>query len=106
MTTVAENVPAGYSEFNPEIFTDGRLSFRSLGILMHLLVLPPNTPIRVVDLLKHAKGHEGRDSIRVALRELEAAGYLRRGQGTSWVWNGDPSKWITRDSEKTRRHAG
>jgi hypothetical protein len=82
-----------YTEFVASIFDDRRLSFRALGVLTYLLSLPPDTVINSTTIAR--SGVEGRDSVRTALRDLEKAGYLRRGVGTSWVWNGDPSRWIT-----------
>lgn len=103
---MVELVPPGYSEFNPAIFAQN-LSLRGVGVLTVLLMQPPGTPVTVARI-QELGPREGREAIRTAMRELEAAGFLRRGQGKSWIWNGDPSEWITREGEPPRwqaRHA-
>jgi len=57
---------------------DGSLSFRARGLLVFLLSLPPRSPIDSTQLAEDAP--EGRDAIRRALRELEAAKYLHRAK--------------------------
>jgi hypothetical protein len=60
---------------------DERLSYRARGILTAVLGRPPQWPVSAEDLttsLAADSPREGRDAIRVALRELAEAGYLRR----------------------------
>lgn len=66
---------------------DPRLSMRARGILVTLLSLPPETPVNSKAL---ETGREKRDAIQTAMRELAAAGYLRR------VRHQDPTgRWRT-----------
>lgn len=54
---------------------DRRLSFKAVGVLVHILSLPDESPISA-DYL--AEGHtDGRSAVLTALRELTEAGYYR-----------------------------
>lgn len=55
---------------------DTSLSFRARGVLVWLLDKPDGWRVRSEAIA--LAGTEGRDAIRAALRELEAAGYLTR----------------------------
>lgn len=55
---------------------DDRLSFRALGLLAFLLSKPDSWEVSSEQLGRERR--EGRDAIRAAMRELQAAGYLSR----------------------------
>ncbi len=55
---------------------DSGLSFRALGVLVHLLARPDDWRVSADRLA--ADRSEGRDAVRAAMAELEAAGYVRR----------------------------
>lgn len=57
---------------------DSRLSLRAIGLLSKMLSLPPDWDYTVAGLAKICK--EGKDAVRSALQELEAAGYMQREQ--------------------------
>jgi hypothetical protein len=65
-----------YTVVDNRVLRDATLSFKATGLLAFLLSLPeewsPNS--------RHLAGikTDGRDSVQAGLRELEAAGYLRR----------------------------
>lgn len=59
-----------------ETLRDQRLTFKARGLLVFLLSQPPGYRVSSERIAADAK--EGRDAIRGMLRELEAAGYLRR----------------------------
>ena len=55
---------------------DTRLSLKAKGLLSYMLSLPNDWKFSTRGLISHCR--EGADALRVALKELEAAGYLRR----------------------------
>jgi hypothetical protein len=68
---------------------DPKLSYRALGVLTWLLEKPDNWTVRSENIAAAKK--EGRDAIRTALRELEAAGYLVRNKyrDQAGVWRSE-----------------
>lgn len=68
---------------------DRKLSFRALGVLVHVLSMPDGWTATIDDLTEMAI--EGRDAIRTAVTELERQGYVERrrtrdGAGR-WVYD-------------------
>lgn len=59
-----------------EVLRDDRLSFRARGVMAYLLSQPVGFRISADEVA--GAGREGRDAIRVALREMQVVGYLRR----------------------------
>ena len=74
------------------LLDDEKLTYRARGLLLHLSVTyPPDTQI-AIERLALGPG-EGNGALRGTMRELAAAGYIRRGRGTAWVFRGDPTRW-------------
>lgn len=75
-----------YTVLQNELLRDRRLSWKARGLLVYLLSQPPGWTTRTEHLA--AVAPDGRDSVRSGLRELEAAGYLRR-----WRTRADDGRW-------------
>lgn len=67
----------GWTDFDNKVLRDPRISFRALGLLVRMLSNADGYRMTAADLWSE-RGKEGRDAIRAALKELEAAGYLVR----------------------------
>jgi hypothetical protein len=71
---------------------DPNMSFRAKGVLAYLLSKPDNWSVRSVQLSEVCKGKygEGREAVRNAINEIEAAGYCRRIKSQD-----EKGRWIT-----------
>jgi hypothetical protein len=58
------------------LLTDERLSWEARGLLSYLLSKPDDWQVRLYDLVR--RGPAGEHKVTRILRELQAAGYLRR----------------------------
>lgn len=72
---------ANYTTMSNYHLRDERLSLRAIGLMSKMLSLPEDWDYTVKGLCAIVK--EGREAVRKALMELEAAGYLVREQGRS-----------------------
>lgn len=70
-----------YTTMSNRHLRDERLSLRAIGLMSKMLSLPEDWDYTVKGLCAIVK--EGREAVRKALMELEAAGYLVREQGRS-----------------------
>lgn len=76
MRIVRAPIHEGWSAIPNEALEDTRLSFKARGLLAYLLSRPPGWLTSASRLA--GGGPDGRERILTGLRELEAAGYLRR----------------------------
>lgn len=76
MTTLRIAKRRGYVQLDARAVNDPLLSYRALGVLTWLLEKPDDWTVRAESIAAAKK--EGRDAVRTALAELEAAGYLVR----------------------------
>lgn len=74
----AAKAPGGYQILYNDTARDRRLSFRARGVLAAILSRPDNWTVNAERLAAETDSAEGVGSVRTALRELEAAGYLVR----------------------------
>lgn len=70
--------PRGWTSIPNAALEDTDLSWRATGILGYLLSRPPGWETDSIRLASSRPGKEGRDAVRTALTEIEAAGYLHR----------------------------
>lgn len=81
--------PRGFTQIDNRTLRDDRLSLKARGLLAYLLSQPSFYTVRSEDLAGITP-KEGRDAIRAALAELEAAGYVRRIRTRN-----DAGRWST-----------
>lgn len=67
-----------YVMLNKEFLNDDKLSWKAKGVLAYLLSLPDDWQIYESEVVKHSK--DGKDSLKSAIKELMANGYLEREQ--------------------------
>lgn len=78
---------------------DKRLSYKARGLLAELLTHSIGFEVSRERLAR--SGHDGDRSIRTAIAELEAVGYLKRSQSRSGGQQWGPAIWVTCDPEES-----
>lgn len=79
---------SGFLIVSHEVLRDARISERARGLLVRILSYPDDWQTDSTALAEQCR--EGRDAIRTAMRELEAAGYMRRERRRA-----DGGRWVT-----------
>jgi hypothetical protein len=88
VTTIRVAKRDRFTAIDRRTINDDQLSFRARGILIWLLDKPDDWVCDSTRLAQQAT--EGRDAVRTALKELEAAGYLERLKSRD-----DKGHWVT-----------
>lgn len=90
---VKRKVSSHFTIIPNDVISDSNLSWKSLGLLVKLLSLPPGYPYLTVESLSKKNG-TGTAATRSGLQELEDAGYLSierthdsRGRFAKTVWH-------------------
>jgi len=90
---VKRKVSSHFTIIPNDVISDQNLSWKSLGLLVKLLSLPPGYPYLTMESLAKKNG-TGAAATRSGLQELETAGYLRierthdsRGRFAKTVWH-------------------
>lgn len=76
-TILRKRVKSGFVAVPNETSRDGILSFKAVGVLVHMLSLPDGAKISADVLAGAGEGKEGRSAVLSALKELRKAGYYR-----------------------------
>lgn len=92
MSIIRSVKSAKYTTVSNVAANDKRLSLKAIGLFYFLMTKPDNWNVTERGIVTQRP--EGRDAVAAALRELEEAGYLRRGKSRNV--NG---KFIAGDSE-------
>ena len=102
MATVRVEKIKDYTTLSNRLLDDDRLSFKAVGLLTYMLRLPDDWDFTLEWLAK--KHRDGLSSIRSAMKELEDAGYVTRGdqrRGEGGTFQG--SDYIVREDPDTDR---
>lgn len=92
---------------------DGSLSFRAVGVLAYMLDKPDGWRFNAATM-SDGQGREGREAVRAALRELYAAGYIRRnlrkGPRGRWLHDTDVDarphpEWAAEHAQEVRKQS-
>lgn len=67
-----------YVMVNKEFVNDRNLSWKAKGVLLYLLSKPDDWQVYEADIVEYAK--DGKDSVKVAIKELMSSGYIVRGK--------------------------
>ena len=115
MATVRVEKISDYTTLSNRALDDERLSLKAVGLLVYMLRLPDDWDFTLEWLEK--KHRDGLSSIRSAMKELEDAGYVSRGnqkrgqggtfQGSDYIIREDPdgdrpTKAVTACENRTR----
>ena len=76
-TILRKRVKSGFVAVPNETSRDDKLSFKAVGVLVHMLSLPDGARISADLLAGAGEGKEGRSAVLSALQELRQAGYYR-----------------------------
>lgn len=82
----------GFTIVDNTVINDTELSWKAKGVFLYLWSKSDDWQFYEVEVAKHAK--DGRDSLRSALKELEAKGYLKRARDRNDKGQVTTSDWI------------
>lgn len=105
MAIIRQKREKNYSVVNNQILEDTRMSFKARGLLIYMLSKPDNWQFYSEELVKHSD-KDGISSIKTALNELEACGYLKRVQKRAEKGKFSGQDWILNDSPDNSPQVG
>lgn len=73
---VKQREPGSFTTLSLQCLRDPNLSARAKGLWAMVISRPDNWHVQIKQLVRECK--EGREAVRTAIRELEAAGYIQR----------------------------
>lgn len=76
MAKIRKLAQTNYTVIDNQIIRDETLSWKAKGVFAYLWSMPENWDFYETEVMTHAK--DGRDALRSAIKELQAAGYMRR----------------------------
>ena len=79
MAIIRQKREQHFSVISNDVLNDKRLSFKARGLLVYMLSMKDDWKFYTAELVEHSE-KDGIKSIRSALNEIEAAGYLQRIQ--------------------------
>lgn len=79
MAIIRQKREKHFSVISNDVLNDKRLSFKARGLLVYMLSMKDDWKFYTTELVSHSE-RDGIKSIRSALNEIEAMGYLRRTQ--------------------------
>ncbi|QKY79987.1 helix-turn-helix DNA binding domain protein [Gordonia phage Clawz] len=103
----------GFTIIDNSLLNDKAMSFRARGVLAYLLSKPTGWKVSAERLSSEAK--EGRDAMRTALNEIEAAGYLvrrrwrdpvsKQWRSTQTIYD-EPQREVSEGSDQAKQQVG
>ena len=97
MAIIRQKREKHFSVISNDVLNDKRLSFKARGLLVYMLSMKDDWKFYTTELVSHSE-RDGIKSIRSALNEIEAMGYLRRTQSRGKHGHFEEQDWELLDT--------